>query len=97
MPPCLSRHVVRSQPLLGALVDMGASEEGGWMAKADVIGGSERLWTIHDVSAFLAVPVGTIYQWRVRSEGPPAMRMGRHLRFDPEAVRRWAHDRERAC
>ena len=32
----------------------------------------ERLWTIQDVSAFLCVPVGTIYQWRVRGEGPPA-------------------------
>lgn len=49
-----------------------------------------RLWTLRDVSAFLAVPVGTLYQWRVRGEGPPAMRLGRHLRFDPSEVRRWA-------
>jgi predicted DNA-binding transcriptional regulator AlpA len=49
-----------------------------------------RLWTVHDVSAFLAVPVGTLYQWRVRGEGPPAMRLGRHLRFEPSEVRRWA-------
>ena len=26
----------------------------------------ERLWTFHDVSAFLGVPVGTLYQWRHR-------------------------------
>lgn len=50
----------------------------------------DRLWSIRDVSDFLGVPVGTIYQWRVRSEGPPAMRLGRHLRFHPDAVRRWA-------
>ena len=50
------------------------------------------LWTIQDVSAFLAVPVGTLYQWRHRGEGPPAMRLGRHLRFDPGAVKRWALD-----
>ncbi|MDC5696319.1 helix-turn-helix domain-containing protein [Intrasporangium calvum] len=50
------------------------------------------LWTIHDVSTFLAVPVGTLYQWRHRGEGPPAMRLGRHLRFDPGAVKRWALD-----
>jgi len=50
-----------------------------------------RLWDIKDVSAFLGVPVATIYQWRVRSEGPPAMRLGRHLRYDPEAVATWAH------
>jgi excisionase family DNA binding protein len=50
----------------------------------------DALWTVQDVSEFLRVPVGTIYQWRVRSEGPPAMRIGRHLRFDPEAVRAWS-------
>lgn len=51
---------------------------------------ADRLWTVHDVSQFLGVPVGTLYQWRVRSEGPPAMRLGRHLRFDPDTVRQWA-------
>ena len=50
----------------------------------------DQLWTVRDVSAFLRVPVGTIYQWRVRGEGPPAMRLGRHLRFDPDEVHAWA-------
>lgn len=50
----------------------------------------DQLWTVRDVSAFLRVPVGTIYQWRVRGEGPPAMRLGRHLRFDPDEVEAWA-------
>jgi excisionase family DNA binding protein len=49
----------------------------------------ERLWTIQDVSAFLCVPVATIYQWRVRGEGPPAFKLGRHIRFDPERVKAW--------
>ena len=25
---------------------------------------TDRLWSIRDVSAFLGVPVGTLYQWR---------------------------------
>ena len=50
------------------------------------------LWTIQDVSAFLAVPVGTLYQWRHRGDGPPAIRLGKHLRFDPESVRRWVSE-----
>lgn len=25
---------------------------------------ADRLWTVHDVSAFLSVPVGTLYKWR---------------------------------
>jgi excisionase family DNA binding protein len=53
------------------------------------------LWTIRDVSAFLGVPVGTLYQWRHRGDGPPALRLGKHLRFDPDMVRRWALDQ--AC
>ena len=48
------------------------------------------LWTIRDVSVFLAVPVGTLYQWRHRGDGPPALRLGKHLRFDPDSVCRWA-------
>lgn len=53
-----------------------------------------RLWSIREVAEYLGVPTGTIYQWRVRDEGPPAMRMGKHLRFDPESVSRWAHGLE---
>jgi excisionase family DNA binding protein len=48
-----------------------------------------ELWTIRQVSEFLSVPVGTLYQWRHRSVGPPAYRVGKHLRYDPAAVRRW--------
>lgn len=48
-----------------------------------------ELWTIKEVSEFLNVPVGTLYQWRHRSVGPPAYRVGKHLRYDPAGVRRW--------
>ncbi|WP_203938827.1 helix-turn-helix domain-containing protein [Spirilliplanes yamanashiensis] len=50
---------------------------------------ADRLWTVEDVSAFLGVPVGTLYQWRHRRIGPPAAKVGRHLRYDPVAVRTW--------
>ncbi|RQX12085.1 excisionase [Micromonospora ureilytica] len=49
----------------------------------------DRLWTVEDVSAFLGVPVGTLYQWRHRRFGPPAAKVGRHLRYDPQGVRSW--------
>ena len=52
----------------------------------------DQLWSIQDVAAFLGVPVATLYQWRVRHEGPPAMKLGKHLRFDPRRVREWAGD-----
>jgi hypothetical protein len=49
----------------------------------------EPLWTIEDVAAYLRVPVQTLYQWRRKSIGPPAKKCGRHLRYDPVAVRSW--------
>ena len=52
----------------------------------------DRLWSIKDVGHYLDVPVATIYQWRVRGEGPPATRMGKHLRFEPEVVRAWVSE-----
>jgi predicted DNA-binding transcriptional regulator AlpA len=50
---------------------------------------ADRLWTVHDVSAFLGMPLGTLYQWRYMRIGPPAYRVGRHIRYDPAAVRTW--------
>jgi len=49
----------------------------------------EPTWTIHEVSAFLRIPVGTLYQWRHRRTGPKAAKVGRHLRYDPIEVRAW--------
>lgn len=54
------------------------------------------LLTTEEVAELLQVPVATIYGWRVRREGPPAIRVGRHLRFRREAVERWLLDRESA-
>jgi hypothetical protein len=55
---------------------------------------ADVLWTIDDVSAFLRVPTATLYQWRHNRIGPPAFKVGRHLRYDPAAVRRWLTDQE---
>lgn len=48
-----------------------------------------RLWTASDVSQFLGVPVSTLHQWRYLGRGPDAFRVGKHLRYDPDVVRRW--------
>jgi predicted DNA-binding transcriptional regulator AlpA len=54
--------------------------------------GDDRLWSIKDVDQFLGVPVATIYQWRVRGEGPPATKLGKHLRYEPGVVRAWVSE-----
>ena len=48
-----------------------------------------RLWSVTDVSAYLGVPVQTVYAWRKARTGPPAGRVGKHLRYDPDDVRAW--------
>lgn len=50
---------------------------------------SEQLWDVDDVSAYLRIPVETLYRWRKQRTGPPAARVGRHLRYDPADVRAW--------
>jgi DNA-binding transcriptional MerR regulator len=49
----------------------------------------EPLWTPTDVATYLGVPVQTLYQWRYKGLGPPGRRVGRHLRYEPAAVRAW--------
>lgn len=50
---------------------------------------ADRLWSVEDVSAYLGIPVETLYQWRKRHYGPPAGRVGRYLRYEPADVRAW--------
>jgi excisionase family DNA binding protein len=47
------------------------------------------LWSVNEVATYLSVPVETVYQWRKRKYGPPAARVGKHLRYDPDDVRTW--------
>nr|WP_152361577.1 helix-turn-helix domain-containing protein [Microlunatus speluncae] len=49
----------------------------------------EPLWTPDDTGVYLGVPVATLYRWRYLGIGPTAFRVGRHLRYDPAAVRKW--------
>jgi predicted DNA-binding transcriptional regulator AlpA len=83
---------------MAALMRSGASRERSVMkltqnSKLQAVM-ADRLWTVHDVSAFLGVPVGTLYQWRYMRVGPPAYRVGRHIRYDPAAVRTWLNTQD---
>lgn len=51
-----------------------------------------QLLTTRDVATYLGVPVSTIYQWRTRGAGPPAARVGRHLRWRRGDVDQWIAD-----
>jgi len=48
-----------------------------------------KLLTPEELSDMLQVPPRTLETWRYRGGGPPCVRVGRHVRYDPDAVRRW--------
>lgn len=50
---------------------------------------SGKLWGIEELAEFLGVPVQTIYKWRAKKFGPPARRMGKYLKYDPDEVLAW--------
>ncbi|SED75937.1 DNA binding domain-containing protein, excisionase family [Amycolatopsis tolypomycina] len=58
--------------------------------------GTDQLWSVEDVAAYLRVPVKTLYQWKWRGEGPPVSKVGRHLRYDSASVRAWVAGLEAA-
>ncbi len=59
---------------------------------------SERLVTPEELSEMLQIPLGTIYQWRARRTGPPAHKVGKHLRYRQSDVEDWlAKQREVAA
>lgn len=47
------------------------------------------LWTVHDVAAYLRVPVQTVYAWRAQGSGPRARKVGKYLRYQPADVVDW--------
>jgi predicted DNA-binding transcriptional regulator AlpA len=49
----------------------------------------DRYLTPADVAALFKVPLETVYHWRKQQVGPPGFRVGRHVRYDPAAVRAW--------
>lgn len=55
---------------------------------------SSPLWTVKELAQFLQIPRDTLYQWRQRGEGPLAVRLGKHLRYRPEAVQAWLKSQE---
>jgi excisionase family DNA binding protein len=54
----------------------------------------ERLWTEQETAAYLNVAVGTLRRWRAEGSGPPALRVGRTIRYRRSDVDRWL-ERER--
>ena len=55
--------------------------------------GLEPLIDVQQLADYLDVPVKTLYAWRYRRQGPPAFRVGRHLRYRRSDIQRWIEQR----
>ena len=56
----------------------------------------QLLMTAEELAQLLRVPLATLYAWRYRGDGPPGIRVGRHIRYRREAVLQWIAHREDA-
>jgi excisionase family DNA binding protein len=48
-----------------------------------------RLLTVQELAELFQVPLKTIYTWRYKGTGPPAVLVGKYLRFRAEDVAAW--------
>lgn len=55
----------------------------------------DELLTPAEVADWLQVPLSTLRIWRHRREGPPAVKVGRLLRYRAGAVEAWLEAQER--
>lgn len=55
------------------------------------------LFDIDGLAAYLNVPKETIYRWRRTRFGPPAVKLGKYLRWRPEDVDAWITDQQQAA
>ncbi|GAA3811488.1 MULTISPECIES: AlpA family transcriptional regulator [Amycolatopsis] len=50
---------------------------------------TRKLLSIEDLSDYLGIPKGTLYQWRSKGYGPDGIRMGKYVRYRQEDVDAW--------
>jgi excisionase family DNA binding protein len=55
----------------------------------------DALWSAEQVADYLGVPLGMLYQWSHRRQGPKVIRVGRYLRYRRADVDRWLRSKER--
>ena len=69
--------------------DPGQTPESGARTVPATANDDERLWSIAEGAHYLGVSRNTIYGWRKSGYGPPASKVGKHLRWRPVDVTSW--------
>jgi excisionase family DNA binding protein len=50
---------------------------------------TEGLLDPEEVATLLKIPVKTLYAWRYTRTGPPALKVGKHLRYRASEIDEW--------
>ena len=66
--------------------DSSSTESGALLDRSGLI-------TSAELAEFLVIAPKTLRQWRYLGKGPESVRVGRCVRYDPAAVRRWLAER----
>lgn len=53
------------------------------------------LLTIDELSAWMLIPVNTLYEWNSKGIGPVPVRMGKHLRYPKASIHEWLESLDR--
>lgn len=53
------------------------------------------LLTTAELAAYPGIPRATIYAWNYRGEGPPSIKVGRHLRYRESDIEAWLDQQRR--
>nr|WP_042370267.1 helix-turn-helix domain-containing protein [Streptacidiphilus neutrinimicus] len=70
------------------MVRPAAHSRGGLRGESD----RRPLLSAEELAGFLQVPLSTVYVWNHRRQGPPAHKVGRHLRYRWAEVEAWLED-----
>lgn len=79
-PTAAHRQARETAERARALRDTPAERAAG-ARELSVVTGYDPLLTIDEVSKWLGIPRGTLYQWRSRRQGPRAIKVGGALRY----------------
>ncbi len=47
-----------------------------------------------ELSAYLGIPLATIYRWRSQRDGPRGIRVGRHVRYRVADIEAWLQQQQ---
>ncbi|HYT88107.1 MAG TPA: helix-turn-helix domain-containing protein [Gemmataceae bacterium] len=54
-----------------------------------------EMFTVKETAMYLNVPVATLRWWRAQGTGPPAAKLGKHLRYDKDELDQWIAEQKR--